>query len=60
MHPAFLRIRNRAAREVLPRPLRPDVRDDLVRLGSDYGTWWVPIADLRHVMLDAGAASLGL
>jgi len=47
MHPTVLRIRNRAAREALPLLLRPDVRDDLVRLGSDYGGWWVPAADVK-------------
>ena len=47
MHPAFLRIRNRAAREALCHLLRPDVRDDLVRPGSKYGGWWVPAVDLK-------------
>lgn len=47
MHPTVLRIRNRAAREALPLLFRPDVRDDLVRLGSDYGGWWVPAGDVK-------------
>src|ERR1035437_6300471 len=47
MHQTVILIRNRATREALPRLIRPDVRDDLVRLGSDYGGWWVPAADVK-------------
>jgi FkbM family methyltransferase len=42
------RLRNRAAREFLRRYLRPSHRADLVRLGSDYGGWWVPAASVRR------------
>ena len=41
------RVRNRAARALLPRYLHPVPRSDLVRLGSDYGGWWVPEAAVR-------------
>jgi FkbM family methyltransferase len=40
----WLRVRNKLARTGLARYLRPVRRTDLVRLGSDYGGWWVPKA----------------
>lgn len=36
------RVRNKLARTGLPYYLRPVARTDLVRLGSDYGGWWIP------------------
>lgn len=36
------RLGKRLRREALARFLRPVSRPDLVRLGSDYGGWWVP------------------
>ncbi len=36
------RIRNKAARGFLRMYLRPQETCELVRLGSDYGGWWVP------------------
>lgn len=42
MNTTWLRIRNRIGREYLLRRLRPNSRMELVRLGTDYGGWWLP------------------
>lgn len=47
MHPQVLRVRNRIARAGLLAILRPTRRDDLVRIGSGYGGWWIPRGALR-------------
>lgn len=41
--PSFVtRARNRAVRQVLHALVRETPRPDLVRLGTEYGGWWVP------------------
>jgi FkbM family methyltransferase len=47
MHESLLRVRNRTVRSVLSIGLRPSNPDNLVRLGSAYGGWWVPHSVLR-------------
>lgn len=42
MSSKLLRIRNRIGREYLTRRLNPRSHVSLVRLGSDYGGWWLP------------------
>ena len=37
-----LRVRNKSLGLALPRLLRPSQRTAMMRLGSDYGGWWVP------------------
>ena len=46
MHPALLRVRNKATALALQLLLRPETTEQLVRLGSDYGGWWVPVSAL--------------
>jgi len=38
------RLRNRLVRAVLPRMLHASRTVDLIRLGTTYGGWWVPVA----------------
>lgn len=47
---AVQRIRTRILRSALPRLLRSVNRDDLVRIGSQYGGWTVPLS-----LLDRGS-----
>jgi FkbM family methyltransferase len=47
MHPGLLAVRNRAVSSALRALLRPASTSPLVRLGSDYGGWWVPTALLK-------------
>ena len=43
MPKTLTRVRNRVVKALFPLVFRPDARrDDLVRLGTDYGGWWVP------------------
>jgi FkbM family methyltransferase len=44
---AWARVRDRARRELLRQCLQPVPRDDLIRLGSGYGGWWIPSSVLR-------------
>lgn len=41
------RARNRALRTALRTALRPGPREGLIRLGTDYGGWWVPADTVR-------------
>ena len=43
MHPLATRLRTGLVRQIFPFLYRLDQqRDDLVRIGSDYGGWWIP------------------
>jgi FkbM family methyltransferase len=52
------RIKLKAAEVIVPRMTRIRLRNDLVRLGSDYGGWWVP-ADLLTEKSVVYAAGVG-
>lgn len=36
------RVRRKAVKTALPVILRPSPRSDLVRIGTEYGGWWIP------------------
>lgn len=57
MHRFLLKVRNRSLRPLLRVYLRPSASVELVRLGTDYGGWWVPTAFLEsgNVAYCAGA-----
>jgi FkbM family methyltransferase len=47
MHVPRSIYRNRVTRKALSRVIKVQPRADLVRMGTDYGGWWVPESTLR-------------